>query len=129
MQALGLFSGFLRSADRFPERPALEVEGEVLTYEELLRHAKAIASTLVTHDRRTGSALTAVFGSRSATAFAGVLGVLLSGHGYVPLNPRFPPRRNREMLERAGCTAVVVDRAAAARLARPPALETPPRII
>jgi amino acid adenylation domain-containing protein len=111
IQALGLASGFLRSAERFPERPALEVDGEVLTYEELLRRATAIASTLIAHDRRTGPALTAVFGSRSATTFAGVLGVLLTGHGYVPLNPRFPALRNREMLERAGCSAVVVDRA------------------
>ena len=113
MPALGLASGFLRSAERFPERPALEVGGEVITYEDLLHRAKAIASALIAHDPRTGPALTAVFASRSASAFAGVLGVLLSGHGYVPLNPRFPPLRNREMLERAGCSAVVVDRASA----------------
>jgi amino acid adenylation domain-containing protein len=117
VQALSLASGFLRSAERFPERPALEVAGTVLTYEELLRRATAIASTLTAHDRRTGPALTAVFGSRSATTFASVLGVLLSGHGYVPLNPRFPPLRNREMLERAGCAAVVVDPASAAAAA------------
>lgn len=114
VHALGLASGFLRSAERFPERPALEVGGEVITYEDLLHRATAIASALIAHDRQTGPpALTAVFASRSASAFAGVLGVLLSGHGYVPLNPRFPSLRNREMLERAGCTAVVVDRSSA----------------
>jgi amino acid adenylation domain-containing protein len=114
VQARGLASGFLRSAERFPERPALEVGSQVLTYEELLGRARAIASTLIAHDRPTVPALTAVFGSRSATAFAGVLGALLSGHGYVPLNPRFPALRNRDMLERAGCTAMIVDQASVA---------------
>jgi amino acid adenylation domain-containing protein len=134
VQALGLASGFLRSAERFAERPALEVGGETLSYEQLLGKARAIASTLLAHDRQDGPALTAVFGSRSTTAFAGVLGVLLRGHGYVPLNPRFPVSRNRDMLERAGCTAIVVDRTSAAAAAdlvaglhEPPLLVVPDR--
>jgi amino acid adenylation domain-containing protein len=33
----------------------------------------------------------------------------MRGHGYVPLNPKFPAGRNQSMLERAGCEAIVVD--------------------
>ena len=125
-----LAARFLRSAERFPERPALEVAGSTLSYGELRQQALAIARLLVARDPAgPGPQLTGVFASRSVGAFAAILGILLRGHGYVPFNPRFPPLRNRELLERAGCRVLVVDpqHAAAAReviegLAKPPAL-------
>jgi amino acid adenylation domain-containing protein len=126
-------SRFLRSAALFPERPALEVGGARLTYRELHRRALEIACLLL--ERDPGSAtpqLTGVFASRSVEAFAAVLGILLRGHGYVPLNPRFPLLRNRELLERAGCRMVVVDpqhlgaaREVVAELPKPPLLVVP----
>ena len=70
-----------------------------------------------------------MFASRSVDAFAGILGILLRGHGYVPLNPRFPALRNRDMLERARCRVLLVDpehldaaREMTEGLAKPPAL-------
>ena len=76
-----LRSGFLRSSERFPDRIALEVAGERLTYAELRARAAALASTLITHDRTRagskgpeGAPLTAVFGHRSVATFAGILG-------------------------------------------------------
>ena len=129
-----LSSRFLRSAALFPDRPALEVAGARLTYAELHRRAVAIARLLL--ERDPGGAapqLTGVFASRSVDAFAAILGILLRGHGYVPLNPRFPVLRNRDMLERAGCRVVVVDpehldaaRELTAELGEPPLLVVPP---
>jgi len=67
-----------------------------------------MAATLAqTSDDR--SQLTAVFAYRSETAFSGILAALFSGHGYVPLNPNFPPERTRTMLMRAGCRRMIVD--------------------
>ena len=106
---VGLSSGFFNWAAEAPTRPALEVPGSTLTYGELARRARAIASALLEHDADSQPQLTAVLGQRSATAFAGVLAALARGHGYVPLNPQFPPRRNRTMLERSDCRALVVD--------------------
>jgi non-ribosomal peptide synthetase component F len=60
--------------------------------------------------------LTAVLGHRHATTFAGILGALFRGHGYVPLNPVFPPDRTRAMLERSQVRCVVVDAGAHAIL-------------
>ena len=45
-----------------------------------------------------------------------MLGALLAGTGYVPLNRKFPPQRTRLMLERSGCRAVIVDRESAEQL-------------
>jgi amino acid adenylation domain-containing protein len=112
----GLVSGFLDSARRFPDRPALEVAGEGLSYARLADLARSLATTLARRTPAGGPELTAVFAHRSRTAFVGVLGSLLRGHGYVPLNCTFPPERSRLMLERAGCKAVVVDEASAAQL-------------
>jgi amino acid adenylation domain-containing protein len=60
--------------------------------------------------------LTAVFAYRTWPAFAGVLAALYRGHGYVPLNPTFPPERTRGMLDRSGAVAVVVDAACAEQI-------------
>jgi amino acid adenylation domain-containing protein len=84
----------------------------MLTYGELATRARAIAAMLLEHGQDAGPRLTALLAHRSATAFAGVLGALARGHGYVPLNPGFPPARNRAMLVRSGCEAVIVDSAA-----------------
>jgi amino acid adenylation domain-containing protein len=111
-QPIGLCSGFFRWAAESPDRPALEIEGDPLAYGELARRARAIAAMLLEDARGDGPPLTAVLAHRSATAFAGVLGALARGDGYVPLNPAFPPARNRAMLDRSGCEAVIVDSAA-----------------
>lgn len=104
-----LRSGFLRSSELFPARAALEVGGTVLTYRELRERAASLAATLQRRTPPGGPPLTAVFGYRSAAAFAGVLGALFQGHGYVPLNRTFPPARTQTMLARADCRAVIVD--------------------
>lgn len=104
-----LASGFLHSSEKFPEQPALEVGGEVLSYRELRLRASAMARTLERWTPKDAPPLTGVFAYRSTTAFLGVLAALSRSHGYVPLNRTFPPARTRVMLERSGCRAIIVD--------------------
>ena len=111
-----MFAGFLRSESRFGDRPALEVGGETFTYAQLGSRARRLAATLAAATPAGGSRLVAVFASRSVTAFAGILGALLAGRGYVALNRRFPPERTRLMLERCDTRALIVDRDSAAQL-------------
>jgi amino acid adenylation domain-containing protein len=111
-----LWAGFIEAAARFPDRPALSVQGQSITYRELGDSAQRIAATIESQIGHRGNALTAVLASRSPTAFAGVLGSLLAGNGYVPLNPAFPHQRNLEILARSGCTSVLVDGTALSQL-------------
>jgi amino acid adenylation domain-containing protein len=111
-----LWSGFLRSAERFPERPAVIAEGRTFSYEELRGTAKGIAATLQSHPDFSAIPLTAVFAYRSPAAFAGVLGALLAGNGYVPLNRTFPIERTEAMFERSECRSIVVDSLSLAQL-------------
>lgn len=111
-----LRTGFLRSAECFPHRPALQLGGEELSYAALRARAASLAATLQEHQPDSGVPLTAVFGHRSSTAFAAVLAALLRGHGYVPLNPGFPELRTRAMLQRSEVTSVIVDPSAVNQL-------------
>ena len=104
-----LTSVFSHSCQLFPERPALEVQGKLLTYRKLYEKAASLAATLQQRAPSPKSDLTAVFAYRSETAFVGVLAALFSGHGYVPFNVTFPPERTRLMLQRSGCSRLIVD--------------------
>jgi len=109
MKDRALWNGFVRSADRFPDRPAVVAEGKILTYKELRERACRIAATIQVHQDALKTPLTAVFAYRSPTAFAGVLGSLLAGNGYVPLNRTFPVDRTQAMFARSECSSIVVD--------------------
>jgi len=102
-----LWSGFVRSAREFPDRPAVLVEGKHLSYAQLLGDAQRVAATIQRHGGSSG--LTGVLAYRSATAFTGILGSLVAGNGYVPLNRTFPAERTLAMFERAECDSIVVD--------------------
>ncbi|UJR80244.1 amino acid adenylation domain-containing protein [Sandaracinus amylolyticus] len=119
-RARTLRTGFLASAERYPDRPALTVDGQPITYRELRDRAARIAATLERavrdHGVREDYALTAIYGHRHVSTFAGILGALLRGHGYVPLNPVFPPDRTRAMLDRSQVRCLIVDGHARATL-------------
>jgi amino acid adenylation domain-containing protein len=111
-----LSEGFLRSAQRFPDRPAVFAEGRTLSYRELHVQSARIAATIQAHPEFSKVPLTAVFGYRTTAAFSGVLGALLSGNGYVPLNRTFPIERTEIMFERSECRSVIVDAASLPQL-------------
>jgi amino acid adenylation domain-containing protein len=105
---LPLWHGFNESSKNFPDRPAVKVSREI-SYQELAEQAKRLASTIQEQQMSSGIPLTAVFAHRSETAYTGVLGALMAGHGYVPLNRTFPVARTRLMLARSLCGSVIVD--------------------
>src|SRR3954453_22229448 len=101
-----LWSGFLRSSGQFPDRPAIDLAGHEIAYKQLAEQAKSLAATLQENAVRDAVPLTAVFAYRSETAYAAVLGALMAGHGYVPLNRTFPVDRTRLMFQKSECRSV-----------------------
>jgi amino acid adenylation domain-containing protein len=125
-----LWSGFLRSCQRFPNRGAIEVAGREVTYQQLGYRATRLAATLQASAMPGTVPLTAVFVYRSETAYAAVLATLMAGHGYVPLNRTFPIDRTRLMLQKSMCRSVIVDAGSESQLERLlPAIDTPLVII
>jgi amino acid adenylation domain-containing protein len=108
-EGIGLHGGFLRAVGEHPSQPALEVDGTAVSFADVKEAAASVAATITELAAVGAPGLTAVLGRRSLTAYTGVLGALLAGHGYVPLNPAFPAERTRSMLLRAGASVMVVD--------------------
>ena len=113
-----LWTGFVRSCEQFPHRGAISVAGHDVSYAKLGERAKSLAATLQRELRDSAVPSTAVFAHRSETAYAGVLGALMAGHGYVPLNRTFPLDRTRLMLERSMCGSMIVDAGSEPQLER-----------
>ncbi len=105
---MALHHAFLAIADQSPQRIALEIDREQITYARLREPALRVAATLM-RLRKPGAPLTAVLGQRTHECFAGILGVLCSGHGYVPMIPSYPAPRLAHMITRAEVQALVVD--------------------
>ena len=105
----GLHSGFLHSAARHPNRPALDVDGRVYSYtslrDQVLNVAHAIDDCLhASVGRRVG-----VLANRSLPTYTGLLGALTAGCAVVPLNPGFPIDRTKQMMAFSSLSALVVD--------------------
>jgi amino acid adenylation domain-containing protein len=114
-ESRSLIGGFFRSLRANPASPSLELGDDVLTYEQLWNYAGKITAFLNGHLDRSQEVV-AILASRSVAAYGGILGILGSGRGYCPLNPKFPLERTLVMLKASGCKTVIVGEECAATL-------------
>ncbi len=98
----------LAAARRFRDRPAITVAGVRASYEELFLSAIDVRERLRLCGLQPGQ-LVALCAERTFAAYSSVLGILLAGCGYVPLNVAFPASRNRQILSSSQAVALVVD--------------------
>ncbi|PWI41636.1 non-ribosomal peptide synthetase [Streptomyces sp. ICBB 8177] len=91
---------------RTPDAPALEFDGEVLTYRQLNARANRMARALIAHGAGPGRRV-ALHLDRSTDQIAVLLGVLKTGASYVPLDPHYPADRVAFMLDDADVRLVV----------------------
>ncbi len=96
---------------RHAEQPAL-VQGDVTrSYADLWRAASRVAATIAARASDTDEApFVAVVGARSLEAYEQLLGIVLAGRGYMPLEPELPPRRLAALLAQARVTTILADR-------------------
>lgn len=103
-----LINRVIRAARRFPDRPALLLPDSSFTYAELMARAGSVANRVsALHNR---APVVGILAERSIDAYVGILGALLAGKGYLPLNPRFPVQRNIFMIEKSGLTTLIMGR-------------------
>jgi amino acid adenylation domain-containing protein len=89
----------LQAALNYPDRPALELHDSIFSYRELTGAAASVAQSITALN--DPCPFVAVVADKSFSCYAGILGILMSGKAYLPLNPRFPAARNLYMLEKA----------------------------
>lgn len=106
-----LATKFLNNIARFPDRPAVSMGKDSISYTDLGELAFRISATLRRGSVESEPPLTGVFGHRSFVAFGAILGSLIAGRTYVPLNPDFPLERTTRMIEKAGLRRIVAEKA------------------
>jgi non-ribosomal peptide synthetase-like protein len=97
---------FERQVSLRPDHPAVECDGEAITYAQLDELANRVAACLHARGLRPGS-LVAIYLEKSHRLYAALLGTLKAGLGYVPIDPKFPIGRIQSILEDARITTVI----------------------
>ncbi|MBL6449153.1 amino acid adenylation domain-containing protein [Fulvivirga sp. 29W222] len=100
---------FEQQVDANPEAIAVVEGGHEYTYGELNERANQLAHYLMEEHQVKANDMVALVAGRSAKALTGVLGILKSGAGYVPIDPAYPQDRIKYMLEDTGSKVVLTD--------------------
>jgi amino acid adenylation domain-containing protein len=112
---LALSTLFERIARRHPERVALVLAGDTLSYGQLNARANRLARHLVSLGVARGTRV-GLCSERSFDMLVAVLAILKAGGAYVPLDPSYPAERVAFMLEDAGIEVLLTDAALVGRL-------------
>ncbi|CCG98717.1 amino acid adenylation domain protein [Fibrella aestuarina BUZ 2] len=94
-------------ASRYPEQPAVVIEGASQTYAELNEVANRIASQLL---RQAPEApVIGIDTTRRLSLVSQLLGILKAGKAYLPLDPTYPASRLRQLIDNAHLTHCLTD--------------------
>ncbi|WP_139119108.1 AMP-binding protein, partial [Pseudoalteromonas sp. BMB] len=97
---------FMEQVAAHPDKIAVVYEGQQLTYQALYEQSHALAVYLqaqgVKPDSRVGVCLT-----RTPQMIVTMLGILMAGGAYIPLDPNYPDERLAHMLADSQATIVV----------------------
>ncbi len=100
---------FRASAREHRLRPALWVDGCEISYAELYDAAIALAAALTAMRGGLRGGRCALLVDRTAAAYTALLGTLMAGLAYVPLNPRIPGERLVGMMMSSRVDVIIVD--------------------
>lgn len=123
-QDVCVHSFFEQQARRTPDAIAVAAEeqpggGHVssISYGRLLRQARFVARQLQACGVRPEQ-LVGLCAERRIEMIIGILGILFAGAAYVPIDPKFPEQRIRDIIADAGMQFALTDRALADRFAK-----------
>ncbi|MGC9497343.1 amino acid adenylation domain-containing protein [Streptomyces sp. WG7] len=101
-----LHEAVLATARRTPDRVAVVDQDRQVTYRELVARAAGVARALAAADVTPGQ-IVAITMDKGWEQAAGVLGTLMAGAAYLPLDTTQPPRRRETILADAKARAVL----------------------
>jgi pyochelin synthetase len=107
---LCLHAPFVERALERPDRTALAWSAGTMSYGELLAHSWHLAGQLVERGVRPNE-LVAVVMRKGWEQVAAVLGVLMAGAAYLPVDARWPALRRQQILEQGGARIALTQEA------------------
>lgn len=111
-----LHHGLIASAKRFPEREALVVGEQRLTYAQLDELANQLARALLERGIERGDRV-GIWYEKSAISVAAMHAVMRLGAAYVPIDPLMPVRRADIIINNCQLSLVITSEARSAQLA------------
>lgn len=93
--------------ERFGDQPALDAGGQVLTYDEFSEAAGEVAAELAGLGIGRGDKVGVRVPSGSADLYVAIMGILLAGAAYVPVDADDPDERARTVFEESAAAAVI----------------------
>jgi len=105
----------LEQATRTPDATAVMCGDQQLTYRELVDRGRAVAERLVAAGAEPGMIVAALL-DRSCELVVGLLGILMSGAAYLPIDPRQPALRTQFMIADSAARLVLTRNALLAEL-------------
>ena len=98
-------------AHEYPKKPCILFKFREVTYEEVDTRANQIAHLLQRSITTENVSLIGIMLPRSAEQIIALLGILKAGYAYVPLDPTYPSSTIQTLVEAAGISHVVTDKA------------------
>ncbi len=106
---------FVQKAAEVQESVAVSYEGRTVTYGQLEKWSRSVATALGERGLGLGSVV-GLMVDRSPEMLAGLLGILRAGATYVPLDPTYPTARLGHMLEGSKASLLLTQSRLVARL-------------
>lgn len=100
-----LTSLFLDCVKKYPDKVAVRLYEDTITYKELNQKSNKIAKYIRTKKDEEG--IVGVIASRKIETIVNIVGVLKAGSAYVPINPDFPAERKNFLIENSNCFMVL----------------------
>lgn len=103
-------------AQQVPNKTAVICNGESLCYKELDSQSDRLAALLLENPQRLVNGV-AICVERSVQMLVGLLGILKSGSYYIPIDPKYPAKRLRQMFDDSETQLVISQSGISADLA------------
>lgn len=101
-----LFDGFIENWQQTPDATALELAGGCHSYRALGDWASSVAATLCHVHGHADPGIIGLLGDHSASTYAALLGISMTGSAYLPLGAAQPVERLADMINRAACAGI-----------------------
>ncbi|MFD3156842.1 amino acid adenylation domain-containing protein [Haloimpatiens sp. FM7330] len=83
---------FYKSVDKYPNEEAVVTSDIRLTYQEVFEKAKSVAAYLREADTKKGDKVSIIM-EKGWEQIVAVLGILMTGAAYIPIDPNYPKKR------------------------------------
>jgi len=100
---------FEAQAARGPDRIAIVLEDREISYRELDERARGLAGVLVGKHRVRPGEIVGLMVDRNEWSIIGLLGIMMAGGVYLPVDPSYPMNRIDFMLADSGCRILLTE--------------------